>query len=303
MTAEREATMTMTSVFAHIDAAVIEAKNAYEDELVNYRDEIDGLWQIIRKPTLFKVRDATQFKDRPDLSQYGLKRIKFINQNEFFAKNADQSMPDPSYIENVLIPKLDLLGVDEFVFDIENWPLDTPALVAISKPKYFVILDVFRRLRPTWKITFYNLPLRSINHLRGPIEGRAKRVLDWQARNNAIRDLIDATDFGAPTFYLSLGVARVIDPLERFAYIRSMADETRRVYPRKPILPIMWNAWDTVQTNTIDGGTWRSVLEQLFGLTDGIIIWSMSRDAPIFDYSAPWWLETADFIKQKWIVA
>ena len=44
---------------------------------------------------------------------------------------------------------------------------------------------------------------------------------------------------------------------------------------------------------------WRTQLETAYTHADGLVIWSMAKATDSWSYSAPWWVETADFLKDK----
>lgn len=270
---------------------------AKEQENQSLRDIIaEKDRQLSRPRSSFKLFDATNFRDKPDLSKYGLKRLRFINESQFWP-NGGLIGPDLEYIEKNLLPKL--AGEKEVVLDIERWDLrDDPTL----QRHHLAVLSVFRRVYPRMRVGFYGeVPIRDYLHVGGDPKKRATRTTNWRNDNDEIWPLADAVDALYPSCYLTLGDTKVTDAGLRRAYIESMITESRRLAPRKPVYPVFWIAWGANHNDTIDGAVWREMLEQVHGLADGAVIWSMARDSPPLNLAAPWFVETVRFAEERGI--
>lgn len=272
------------------EAIVTEVRQAEAD----YHLEIMKLEQSMNvAPTLFKVRDATQFDNRPDLSLHGLKRIRFVNASEFWPSGADRSLPDLEYIENSLIPRLAATGFTEFVFDIEHWKLHEDFTL---QRHHLAVLNVFRRLRPRWKCSFYGeVPIRSLNHLRTDVENR---TAIWRAKNDALAPLVNAVDEIFASCYWKMGSTTVTNPVLQAEFFRSMCEEARRIAPRKVINAVVWIEWDSVHT-LYNYDEMKRALQLAWQWADNIVLWSMAGGTSTFYATDLWFTAVSEFIKEK----
>src|SRR5690606_17893556 len=73
-----------------------------------------------------------------------------------------------------------------------------------------------------------------------------------------------------------------------------------RIYG-KPVWAFLWTKVHTTGAN-ISRTFCRQQLNTVYNLADGAVIWSMASSPDKWSWSAPWWLETLAFLKEKKLV-
>ena len=79
------------------------------------------------------------------------------------------------------------------------------------------------------------------------------------------------------------------------AYAKANIKEAR-IYG-KPVWAFHWMKYKS-NRKWIARSDWRTHLETMYAAADGLAIWSMAGD-DAWSWSAPWWLETKDFLADK----
>ncbi len=108
----------------------------------------------------FPVFDATDFAQKPDLAQYGLKRLPVVYPAYMWdlkGQSAQTDLPDQSRVN--AFAQLAAQSSNILVIDIEQWPLaGDPETVAASILKLQTVIRWFKTPVPSMKVGFYGFP-------------------------------------------------------------------------------------------------------------------------------------------------
>jgi hypothetical protein len=247
----------------------------------------------------FKARDATRYPSDPNLGVYGLKNIIVAYESSLWPSGADRSYPNTSYVANTYIPKIKSKNPDVLVIDIEEHDWDfrtdlTSEQITTRINKWKKLLSVFRTHMPNTKLGVYlSMPQRNWLAVCGDPGKRAARYTAWHNLNLKLKPLGSAVDIIFPSVYAFYDdyASRKCWP----AYAKAQIKEAR-IYG-KPVWAFHWMKYKS-NRNWIARSDWRLHLETMYAAADGLAIWSMAGD-DAWSWSAPWWLETKDFLADK----
>lgn len=240
----------------------------------------------------FRARDATRFRENPDLSKYGMPNIIVAYEGSLWPSGASRTQPNTSYIASTYIPKIRNQNPDVVVIDIEAWPLKagmTATEITANINKFKKVIAVFRRELPKTKIGIYLLlPERNWLAPCGDPAKVASRTKSWHERNLKLVPLADAVDIIFPSLYTFYS-----DPTCWNTYAAANIKEAR-LYG-KPVWAFLWMKIHTTGAS-IPATFWRQQLNTVYRLADGVIVWSKASSTDKWSYTAPWWVQTADFL-------
>jgi hypothetical protein len=246
----------------------------------------------------FVARDATRFKENPDLATYGLKDIVVAYESSLWPAGASKILPDLNYITTKYIPKIRLQNPDVVVIDIESWPFKstmTAAEITANINKFKQVVSVFRRELPNTKIGFYLvMPERNWLAPCGDPKKVASRTSSWHQRNMKLQPLADAVDIIFPSLYTFYDDAKSQACWPNYA--AANINEAKSF--GKPVWAFLWMKYHSTG-GQIPAAFWRQQLETTYQYADGLAIWSMASATDTWSYAAPWWVETASFLKAK----
>jgi hypothetical protein len=244
----------------------------------------------------FPVYDATDFAHKPDLTQYGLKRIMLVSSNLMWEGNKDPdhtSLPDRSRIIAFALLAKQSTGI--VVIDIENWPVvGDPAAVAESVKKYTTVAQWFKTPAPSLEVGFYGLlPIR--DYWRAIQDKGLPGYAAWQRENDRLASIAPSVDVLFPSVYTFYE-----DRNGWQKYAIAQIQEARRLAGGKPVYVFLWPQYHPSNTklgNTfLPGDYWRLELDTALKYADGIVIWCCSTRQD-WDEKAAWWYETQRFMK------
>lgn len=244
----------------------------------------------------FKVFDGTLYKNKPDLSVYGISPIKIIYGQDFWKdKSQMNKLPDERTARR-LAREAAAQGI-LVCLDIEHWPIrGDDAAVATGVKKYSQLIQWFHEERPNAKYGYYSLP--PVGDYWRVMGGPASEPYKaWQTDNDRLKPLADKVDVLFPslyTFYLDRG------GWVKFAI--GQIEEARRY--GKPVYVFLWPQFH--DSNRILGlrfippDYWKLELETVRAHADGVVIWggwNFEKNEPAdWDDRAPWWLVTKEFM-------
>jgi hypothetical protein len=242
----------------------------------------------------FPVFDATGFGQKPDLTQYGLKRITVVYPAFMWDSSNEANLPERNRVS--AFARLASQSTDLLVIDIEEWPVvGDPATIAESIKKYQAIIQWFKMPEPTLKVGLYGVPpIRdywdSLQEVGSP------RYVAWQKENDNLASVAHLADVLFPSVYTFYE-----DRTGWSKYAVAQIKEARRYAGGKPIYVFLWPQYessDSKLANTfLPGDYWRMELETARKYADGIVIWCCSN-RQAWDDKAPWWMETQGFMKE-----
>jgi hypothetical protein len=249
----------------------------------------------------FVARDATRYAENPNLAPYGLKDIIVAYEASLWPSGASKTYPDLNHIRNVYIPKLKSKNPDVVIIDIEQYKFRSTTTAAewtanINKLKS--VVSVFRQEMPTVKIGYYLvMPERNWLAPCGDPNKAASRTAAWTDRNLRLKPLADVVDIIVPSLYTFYLDTKSVACWPKYAEANIAQ---ARMYG-KPVWAFLWPKLHTDLTVWIPQSLWRTELETVYAKADGLVIWSKSATDK-WSWTAPWWVETADFMKDKGLV-
>ena len=252
--------------------------------------------QAVNLQHQFPIFDATGFAQKPDLSQYGLKRLPVVYPAYMWdskALSAQTDLPDRNRVN--AFAQLAAQSSNILVVGIEQWPLEgDPQTVAASVVKLQTVIRWFKGPEPSMKVGFYGFPpLRDYWDSVQP-EG-SPRYKSWQAKNQSLAPIAQLSDVLFPSLYTFYE-----DRSGWTKYAIAEIREARRFAGGKPVYVFLWPQYEATGklANTfLPGDFWRMQLETASKYADGIVIWCCTG-RQTWDDKAPWWLETQKFAKQ-----
>jgi len=255
---------------------------------------------VVLKPN-FKARDATQYPQNPNLAPYGMKDIVIAYEASLWPPGASHSTPNTSYILNTYIPKIKGQNPDVVVIDIEVWKLSatmTSSEITTNINKFKQVISAFRNGLPNAKIGIYmGVPERNWLAVCGDPAKRAARMTAWHNNNLRLATLASAVDIIFPSLYTFYGDSASVSC---WPYYAKANIKEARIYG-KPVWAFLWMKYHP------DGGWiprsfWRTQLDTVYANADGLVIWSKSVGSSAWSWTAPWWLETKDFLADMQMV-
>ena len=253
----------------------------------------DALAAVL-KPN-FKARDATRYPQNPNLGPYGLKDIIVAYETSLWPVGASRSTPNPSYILNTYIPKIKSKNPDVVVIDIELWkltPTMTSSQITANINKYKQVISAFRKGLPKAKIGLYmGVPERNWLAVCGDPGKRASRMTAWHNNNLRLAPLASAVDIIFPSLYTFYGDSASVACWPNYAKANI---KEARIYG-KPVWAFLWMKFHP-NGGWIPATFWRTQLNTTYASADGLVIWSQAKGSSSWSWTAPWWVQTKDFL-------
>ena len=242
----------------------------------------------------FPVFDATGFTQKPDLEQFGLKRISVVYPSFMWDSATEVDLPDRNRVN--ALARIASQSTDLLVIDAEGWPVvGDPATVAESIRKYQTLIQWFKEPAPALQVGLYGVvPVRDYwNALQ---DENSPRYMTWQKENDNLKSVAHRADVLFPSVYTFYE-----DRNGWSKYAIAQIQEARRYAGGKPVYVFLWPQYHTSNrklANTfLPGDYWHLELETARKYADGIVIWCCSNKQ-VWDDKAPWWVETQGFLKE-----
>lgn len=253
----------------------------------------------------FLVFDATLYKNKPALAQFGLTPLKVVYEGEMWKAGQDfKGITDQAMIQKTASSLLMVPG-GRIALNIETWPLTGPSLtVNNSLAKCLQTLTWFRTYAPKLKIGYYAFPplgdyWRAINGL-GPTSKAA-----WQKDNDNIQSLANSVDIFYPSLYTFY-----TDKNQWVQFAIAQITEARRLAKGKPVYPFIWPQYHdsnpVIGLKFIPDDYWKLELDTIRKYADGVVIWggydlvALQKGQPggplTWDNNASWWKVTKNFL-------
>jgi hypothetical protein len=243
----------------------------------------------------FLVFDATLYKTKPNLAQFGLTPISVEYPGVLWpATSPDmQNVPDATVVQKLAAGANQSAGLA--VVDIEQWSVvGDPATVAESVAKYQQTLQMFQQDAPSLQFGYYAIaPIRNYwDVMAGP---QSAGYLAWQQENDAVAPIAQQADALFPSLYTFY-----TDQAGWKKYAIANIAEARRIAPGKPVYVFLWPQYDA--STGAQGGDylpdayWQMELETAKQYADGVVIWGGWTET--WDNNASWWLVTQQFMTE-----
>lgn len=246
----------------------------------------------------FVVFDGTGYREKPDLTQYGLKPIHIIYPTRLWKKTTQElkgttSLPFDSLLEKQA--KRARQENDIAVIDIEHWPVKGDArTVEQSVDRYIEVLESFRELTPDMEYGFYALP--PVHDYWNAIQDTSSsRYREWEEKNRHLEELASKVDVFFPSLYT------YYQDRERWVrYAIANIEQARKYNEDKPVYVFLWPQYHgynkKLKGEFLDPNFWEIQLKTARKYADGIVIWTPSRLE--WDSNAGWWKVTKEFLQK-----
>jgi hypothetical protein len=243
----------------------------------------------------FMVFDATLYKAKPDLSQFGMTPLSVEYPDVLWPGKSPnlQNVPDATVVEKLAAAASQSTGIT--VLDIEQWSVvGDPVTVAQSVGQYQETLQMFQQDAPSTKFGYYAIaPIRDYwDVMAGP---QSAGYLAWQQENDAVAPIAQQADALFPSLYTFY-----TDQAGWKKYAIANIAEARRIAPGKPVYVFLWPQYDA--STGAQGGEylpdayWKMELETAKQYADGVVIWGGWTET--WDDNASWWLDTQQFMAE-----
>ncbi|MBD8897430.1 hypothetical protein [Rhodanobacter sp. DHG33] len=240
----------------------------------------------------FSVFNSVAYDGTPDLSAYGIRSIKTIYEADLDDPPASHSNDRQFSMEKVdnAAQSAGKNPGELVVLDMETWGWNPAAM-----QKYAKALQEFKRLNPQSKVSMFNKPAPSAV---------------WRIYQSDAKPLVDHIDFLTPMLYTH-GADAAAWAKEAKLIVQLLRQEA----PGKPIYAYVWPQYNAPHAGCKQGSlgaqflpasVWRSELETLYPIVDGVILWSPrwacsgsdeETKYPKFDAKMPWFVQTEAFMK------
>jgi hypothetical protein len=242
----------------------------------------------------FIVFDATLYKQKPDLTRYGLRPVSMVFKYMMWPAGRDGALlPDRDMVRGVALEVSKSTGIA--VLDIEHWPLaGDSAVVEESIGKFKILIQWFKEAAPSVKVGYYGVaPQRNYWDALQP--QNSPKYLEWQKSNDRVASIARFADMLFPSVYT------FYEDQEGWSkYAVQQIREARRIGGGSPVYIFLWEEYHPsvakLAGTYLPPDYWRMELELARKYADGVVIWG--GWSKTWDESAPWWLETMAFLQR-----
>jgi len=260
----------------------------------------------------FSVYDGLGYKNKPDLTAFGLKALYIAYTSEIWNGVPSREEPDETAVRRLarkIKPNVPL------VLDVEHWKIQGQSQETQENTnKLMRIVDWAHAENPNLKVGYFGLapvsnPWRELNYVRASNNPRGsgssqfwEAYREMQEDNARMARLASHVDFVCPVIYTfnNLNGAAYEASWDKMAV--NAINEARQYH--KPIYPFVWPQFYDLKDTSGDSafipqGFWRHEMELLRDNNiDGLIVWGSTtfRKAG-WNENDPWWLATDEFIK------
>ncbi|MGH8656361.1 MAG: hypothetical protein ACREYE_31110 [Gammaproteobacteria bacterium] len=251
----------------------------------------------------FDVYIETNYRNQPDLSQYGAKNLRMIYAQNFWSKGQDrQLLPSKDRVINYVANGYNGIGHKDYtrplVLDLEHWSLGggSDAQVASRVEKLITVLEWVKSAAPKAKVGYYGtVPTSGYWPTQQPSSD--PRYKSWQTKNDRAQALADRVDAFFPSLYpVSANQAAWV------RYAVGAANEAKRVGNGKPIYIYINPRY---HSNADDGLAFQTVPKDFIALqlktikqvgAAGVVIWGANNAGNQWNENLPWWQATKEFL-------
>ncbi|MGH8645219.1 MAG: hypothetical protein ACREX4_12435 [Gammaproteobacteria bacterium] len=244
----------------------------------------------------FEVYIHTNYKNQPDLSKHGAKKLRMIPAQHFWFKGEDRQLLPPKnrVIKFVAGKYNDYTGF--LVINIEHWPLiRSDAQVASRVKKLITVLEWIKSAAPKATVGYYGVTPHGgfwASH-NPPSHPKYKQ---WQKNNDRAQQLADRVDALFPSLY---PYDAKQESWARWAV--AVANEANRLGKGKPVCPFInpryhGSAYNGLAYKLVPKDFFALQLKTLQGVSDGVVIWGADNSTKQWSENLPWWQATKEFL-------
>jgi len=241
----------------------------------------------------FILFDAMNFRDKPDLTHLGFRRLNVIYAQEFWGEFEDRDQPRENAVRTIARRAAQKGGL--VCIDIEHWRIqgDDTLVNQDSIAKYRRVAYWMHEAQPGLRLGFYGMP--PVRNYWTPVNAEPEALKKWHRINTRLMPIAAAVDVIFPSLYTFYDNP---DGWKKYARanLRQAAQYNRPVYAF--LNPKFHPGGDEdLAGSYVSADYWRRQLEICYDLADGVVIWSSPNDR--WRKDAPWWQATVRFIQQK----
>jgi hypothetical protein len=249
----------------------------------------------------FVVFDGTLYKQKPDLSQYGVRPITILYENRFWPNGqASTNLPQAGIVRALAAEVASSLS--PVVIDIERWPVKgSPSLVQSSVTQYRTILQWFHEGAPSLRIGFYGtIPVP--DYWRAIQATTSAEFKSWQQDNDRLELIGKEVNVLFPSLYTFYA-----DRQGWVTYAIAQISEARRKASGKPVYAFLWPQYHEsnklLAEQFLDADYWELELMTARQYADGAVIWGgWGNGGPqAWDEDASWWQVTKTLLPKMGI--
>ncbi len=237
--------------------------------------------------TEFVVFDSLLYRGKPDLTGFGMRSIRGVNEPQG-STGADGQIEEVN-IRNAMSGAVGFNGV--VYLDFEMWDLRgaPPHEVAGNVAKYILVAQIARDVAPKASFGYYGLiPCREY---WGLVSHDLKKLREWRECNRQGEFISEHVQVLFPSLYTFYNDQKSWD-----IYAQGMIDAAR-LY-KKPVYVFLWPEFHpsnaALKGKNIPSNFWRHELEFCRTRADGIVIWGGWQEQ--WEEDAAWWVETKKFM-------
>ena len=260
--------------------------------------ESTGLAQSLPTSKPFLVFDGTMYRNKPDLSQFGIEPINILYESRIWEKGASRNeLPSKARVQQLV---QELGATRWLVMDIETWRLHgTDGYVADQVRKYVTVMEWVHEAMPGITAgVFGKTPIEDYD--RSTRLPGSWRYRGWQTENNRVTLLAQSVDVLFPSIYTEYP-----DQQGWVTFATENMKEAKR-YSKKSYV-FLWPQYSEnnrlLAHQYLPADFWKRQLETVWQHADGIVIWGgwdgKRNDFLEWDDEAPWWKVTKEFMKSR----
>lgn len=263
------------------------------------------------KGSSFVLYDGLAYKNKPDLTRFGMKSIYIAYTSEIWNGVASRDIPNEIAVRSLAQKTSEKTPL---VLDVEHWSVQGKNKVTEeSINKLIQIVDWVHKEKPNLKVGYFGLMpvsnawkelnyVRATDSLTGLGFSKIKEAYrELQEDNARMKRLAAHVDFVCPVLY-------TFNNLNGAAYEKSWTKMAKNAIDEagqygKPIYAFLWPQFFDLKDKNGDNAFipadfWRRELELVRGSrADGLIVWGSSTFRKTgWNENDPWWKVTKDFI-------
>jgi len=248
----------------------------------------------------FEIYDGTLYKNKPDISVYGIHPVNIIYASRFWKnwveKKNLETLPDKNVIKQLA---MDAKQKNQLtVLDIEHWELNPEDKVKFKRnlSKYIKIMSEFRQNSGLVNLGYYSkIPMPAFTWSLADKASDGFR--QWARINKSLTPISRVVDVIFPSLYTySTNMKKWIK------YAIANIKQARKY--GKPVIVFIWPQYSeknkALTHRFISDDFWLLQLRTVSRYADGVIIWGgWGENGPMqWDKNAQWWKITKDFINK-----
>jgi hypothetical protein len=247
-------------------------------------------------PAEFRIFDGTLYKNKPDLSQYGIEPVNIIYESVLWEEgDKSQNLPEQHKVRHSA--RMARQSKHMTVIDIERWALAerwAKGHVQENISKYLTVLQWFKEEASDVLAGYYGSP-PLVDYWRTIQKPTSTDYMAWQAENNRLGPIAELSDVLFPSLYA------FYPEQERWVtYAIAQISEARRYRGNKPVYVFLWPMYHDSKPQYrgkyLPPDFWRLQLRTAQKHADGAVIWGGWQEK--WDETSVWWRITKEFSRE-----